>query len=425
VTAAHSISCPSCGGTIAIKAAGYSVTVACQYCGSVLDVANPDVKVIEEYHQAALSLPLPIGSRGTLFDVEWEVVGYLSRSDGAANWSEYLLFNPYGGYRWLVHAEGDWQYGTMLFDQPDGDNDSVTWRGRRFTRDYPPAATTTDRVVGEFYWRVRARDTVQAMTYSRGDETLSVEWSADESNWTQLVRVHEHDLLVAFGRAATPAGSRPARVNSFMSRMGSRYQEADGMRESDLSLMFLLAAGTSILILLIMAAFGYGTSSVTNSVQITVDGPEQSATVGSLTINRPYQFVTVTASTTDFTNRWVDLDYSLVNRETQQSIEASGTVEYYAGRDSDGNWTEGSHQTTTKFAGVPRGTYDIVVDTSAHTWSDGTYQSASSPWSAPESISVYIKADAGGLIWSNYIALLVGLFGLPGLIAWYRSRGEN
>ncbi|MBV1689471.1 DUF4178 domain-containing protein [Novosphingobium sp. G106] len=129
MTAAHSITCPSCGGTIAIKAAGYSVTVACQYCGSVLDVANPDVKVIEEYHQAALSLPLPLGSRGNLFEVEWEVVGYLSRGDGEANWSEYLLFNPYAGYRWLVHAEGDWQYGTMLFDQPDGDNDSVTWRG--------------------------------------------------------------------------------------------------------------------------------------------------------------------------------------------------------------------------------------------------------------------------------------------------------
>ncbi|MBV1689470.1 hypothetical protein KRR38_17755 [Novosphingobium sp. G106] len=265
------------------------------------------------------------------------------------------------------------------------------------------------------------------MTYSRGDETLSVEWGTDEANWTQLVGLREHDLLVAFGLAtAAPEGAGAAPTNGLMSRMGSRYQQADGMRESDLSVMFLLAAGTSLLILLIMAAFGYGTSSVSNSVQIAVDGPEKSTTVGSLVINRPYQFVTVTARTTDFTNRWVDLDYSLVDRQTQQSIEASGTVEYYAGRDSDGDWTEGSHQTVTKFAGVPRGTYDIVVDTSAHSWTDGTsYQSASSPWSAPEAVSVYIKADAGGLIWSNYFALLFGLFGLPGLIAWYRSRGED
>lgn len=423
MTAAHSITCPSCGGTIAIKAAGYSVTVACQYCGSVLDVANPDVKVIEEYHQAALTLPLPLGSRGTLFDVEWEVVGYLERGDGEASWSEYLLFNPYAGYRWIVHAEGDWQFGTMIFDQPDGDDSSVTWRGRRFTRDYPPAATTTSRVVGEFYWRVRAGDSVQAMTYSRGDETLSVEWGADEANWTQLVALRENELLSAFGMASPQMTATVGQPDGLMSRVAANYRSAEGMQQSDLLQMFLLAAGTSLLILLVMAAFGFSTTSIHDSLQIVVDGPEKNATVGSLTISRPYQFVTVTARTSDFVNRWVDLDYSLVDRQTQQSIEASGTVEYYSGRDSDGDWTEGSHQTVTKFAAVPRGTYDVVVDASAHAWSDGTsYQGASGAWAAPEAITVYVQADAGGLIWSNYFAVLFALFGLPALVAWYRNR---
>ena len=51
--AVRALSCPSCGGTINLRAAGYTVTVACQYCGSILDVANPDVRLIQEYHEAA------------------------------------------------------------------------------------------------------------------------------------------------------------------------------------------------------------------------------------------------------------------------------------------------------------------------------------------------------------------------------------
>ena len=62
MTAAHQIQCPSCGDTIAIKAAGYTVTVACQYCGSILDVSNLDVRLITEYHEAIRRLPLPLGS---------------------------------------------------------------------------------------------------------------------------------------------------------------------------------------------------------------------------------------------------------------------------------------------------------------------------------------------------------------------------
>jgi hypothetical protein len=71
MTAAHTVTCPSCGGTIEIKAAGYTVNVGCQYCGSVLDVANPDVKVISEFQMAARKLELPLGSRGTIRGIEW------------------------------------------------------------------------------------------------------------------------------------------------------------------------------------------------------------------------------------------------------------------------------------------------------------------------------------------------------------------
>ena len=101
--AVKALTCPSCGGTVTLRAAGYSVTVACEYCGSILDVASPEVKLITEYQHALEGLAIKLGARGTLKGVEWEVVGYLGRSEhGTYPWSEYLLFNPYHGYRWLV-----------------------------------------------------------------------------------------------------------------------------------------------------------------------------------------------------------------------------------------------------------------------------------------------------------------------------------
>ncbi|MDB5721169.1 MAG: hypothetical protein JWP15_1787, partial [Alphaproteobacteria bacterium] len=41
--AVKALTCPACGGTVTLRAAGYTVTVACEYCGSILDVANPEV----------------------------------------------------------------------------------------------------------------------------------------------------------------------------------------------------------------------------------------------------------------------------------------------------------------------------------------------------------------------------------------------
>src|SRR3546814_20955765 len=107
-----------------IKAAVYTVTIVCQYCSSVLDVANPDVRVITEYHEAAAALEIPPGTRGTLDGIEWEAIGYMRRSEGGSYpWDEYLLFNPYRVYRWLVTDGRGWSLGEMLTRTPEWSSD--------------------------------------------------------------------------------------------------------------------------------------------------------------------------------------------------------------------------------------------------------------------------------------------------------------
>ena len=132
----HALSCPACGGTIAMRAAGYTVTLACEYCGTLIDATNPDARIITRYHEVQASLAIPLGTRGTLRGVEWEAIGWLQRTDGWAAWDEYLLFNPYAAYRWLIAQNGHWSLGTMLTATPQRDGGDLIVGRRRFSPFY-------------------------------------------------------------------------------------------------------------------------------------------------------------------------------------------------------------------------------------------------------------------------------------------------
>ncbi|NOW48078.1 putative small secreted protein [Novosphingobium sp. SG751A] len=441
----RAILCPSCGGSIDVKAAGYTVTVACRHCGSVLDVAQPDVAIIKEYHENVAKLPLPLGSRGILFGTQWEAIGWLRREAGGYSWGEYLLFNPYAGYRWLVHSDGKWQFGTMLTDMPreTGHWGEAAWRGETYASEDEPVTITTTRVIGEFYWRVQAGEMWVARSYDRGPASLSREWrEGEEVQWTHLVGVPQR-LIDAFVRPQGPDLARPEPVRSqvdgpkpgFFARF---WQDSAGKRTSlwDMVKLVLITIVAAFLLLSFLTAGGNG---VRGDGQVVVDGPTARITVGPVKLTSAYQFVTVKVAASNFTNRWVDLDYLLVNRATQATIPASATIEYYAGRDSDGYWSEGSHETSTRFAGVPAGDYDLLVEAEAKRWNDPSASnynapiSGGNPWgiggaqdaTAPEQevISLGFLVEPGGLplgLWW----LIVALASLP-LLFLYAYRASR
>jgi hypothetical protein len=101
---------------------------------------------------------------------------------------------------------------------------------------------------------------------------------------------------------------------------------------------------------------------------VVLGAETRTETLGPITLTRPHQAVAIRARASWLDNAWVDLDYALVDRRTQASWQAYGLAERYSGRDSDGNWTEGSARSRIKIAKVPAGTYDLVVDYSAQRW---------------------------------------------------------
>lgn len=442
MTASRTVSCPSCGGSIEIKAAGYTVNVGCQYCGSVLDVANPDVKLISEFQMAARKLELPLGSRGTIRGVEWEVIGYLERADEDSVWHEYLVFNPYGGYRWIIRGEGYWSLGTMLPEEPSNAfGDAVSWNGQRFSLDYEDAITRTDYVLGEFYWRIKTGDTVSAAFYEgSGDTSLSCEKAADETSWTFVEDLPDEAIEQAF---KTPDGSPlpltggpsgPAPAPAYTPTSSYQPSQFAGLGKPQVKgewgLIFKLAFGTLAACLVVMILFGMGGQVAKNRIEVQLDAPARSYTLGTFTTTRSYQPITIKASSVEqFDNKWIDLDYSLVNKATQESIDGSGVVEHYSGSDSDGPWSEGSYSGKAKIAGVPAGTYDLVVEASMHTWSGGSSYSSSfsNPWGTTgtgEKYHIDIEASKGGIFWGNFVVIALLLLGVP-IFMFFRSLTKS
>ncbi len=112
--------CTGCGAALEIRAQGFSESLVCSHCGSILDARDPQHKVFGKYRAAMKHEPtIPLGTKGELRGDKWQAIGYLRRKvryyDVDYDWAEYLLYNPFKGYRWLLESGGHW---TLLAPLP-------------------------------------------------------------------------------------------------------------------------------------------------------------------------------------------------------------------------------------------------------------------------------------------------------------------
>lgn len=373
--AATSLSCPNCGGTVTLRAAGYTVTVACEYCGSILDVSRPEVQLVTRYREEAARLPIPLGSRGTFDGIEWEIIGWMGREDSGYPWQEYLLFNPYHGYRWLIEQRGGWSLGEQLTVNPKGGFRGIEVEGERYQPFFAEGHARVEHVVGEFYWRVKRGDTVRTDDWVRPGAMLSREADDREVSWSRSRWLPTGTVDRAFGikglsrKPWPPLPHQPSPALSFL-KQGC------------------LVAVAAILLMIMIGVIARGhTTLYRGSVEVAADGREQQASVGPFELPSARQRVRVRADVPALSNGWVDMGYTLVNRADQRRYVAEKAAERYSGRDSDGSWSEGSGEANADFAGIPGGTYDLVIDYKGNNWVDPsqpTTQTSLMPWSFGE-----------------------------------------
>ena len=100
---------------------------------------------------------LPLHARGMLEGVQWEIIGIVWReveADGSKYpWQEFLLYNPYRGYRYLLYFlyDGHFALGTPLDGAPKLDaafgRKRASWKKSRFKHFQSSLARTTSLAV--------------------------------------------------------------------------------------------------------------------------------------------------------------------------------------------------------------------------------------------------------------------------------------
>lgn len=159
---AKSVNCPQCAGALTLQAPDETQRVSCPYCSALLDCDRGNLEYLKTLKKKIKPL-IELGAKGTLFDVEYIVIGFMQRSvtyDRKYYWTEYLLYNPDVGFRWLVHSDEHWSFAEPLSPADVHDyKSSAVWDRKTFDL-FQRAVARVEYVLGEFYWKIEVGEEV-------------------------------------------------------------------------------------------------------------------------------------------------------------------------------------------------------------------------------------------------------------------------
>jgi hypothetical protein len=375
--AVKAFQCPACGGPISLRAVGISVTAVCRQCSSVVDTANPDLKVIQASRENAYSTAIEIGSRGELYGTTWEVIGYTRKSVKGTiyGWDEYLLFNPWQGFRFLSQSNGHWTFFKRLNGAivGIGRRNCLSYNGKNFSvfnKDY----VVVESVQGEFYWRVKKGDESYATDYVRSPYMLSCEEVADEMNISLGIYVERSDLKRAFPDANLPhpSGVGACQPPPYRNRAGKILKL--GLAAAGLAIALHIGMATMLPSRVIAEVSGHPIQVKPPSVSPPASGamwnlPSETPlaqTEGQTLVTQSFELPRSgnirLEIRTGLDNGWADFDLTLVNDTTNVSYPMQNSVSYYHGYEDGENWREGSNAATAWLSSIPKGRYHLLID---------------------------------------------------------------
>ena len=417
------LSCPNCGAAVQLRAAGLAMSAVCSSCGVVIDTANPQWQVIQKADIATRNLVpfLPIGQRGKLFGTEYEVIGFVRREDKTSSWAEYLLFNPWQGFRWLVSYQGHWSFIERLPAMPDTMARMIECEGRDY-RFYAKGKASVTGVLGEFYWKVRRGESADVYDYIAPPYILSKEVYSElhEFTWSRGEYVEARVIGEAFGIKNIPYG------------IGLYLNQPDPFEVHWKEIRWPAAAALLCLIFLQFyfaqhrpqatladAHFIYvrGAATTVSADPAPPDSPTpptepgKTFTTPHFTLSGGAQRVDIEAET-PVDNDWIGLDFTLVNAATNAAIPAALELSYYHGFDDGESWSEGSQTGQLSLPAVPPGEYYLTIEPSTD------------PQSSRAQVPFSVRVQGGGLFASNLIVMLGLVLFYPGMLLWRRHTFE-
>jgi len=404
VAKAKALFCPNCGGPVQLRGFGHALTVVCSQCFSVLDASTPLLKVLQQIQEAQRVTPkIPLGTRGKMAGAEWETIGFQTRtvSDtyGTFSWDEYLLFNPYTGFRYLTEYQGHWNYVTPLEAVPRrmaiAGRPAVLFEGHVF-KHFSGAEAETSFVLGEFPWRVKVGEKVVADDFVYPPLVLSAETTQDEVTWSRGEYTAGGEIWKAFGLPGQPPPARGTYLNQ-----PSPYAGKTGGMWGTFGWMLVMLIALAIF----FAVFSQNRQVFDGHYRFsTGDKREPSFVTPVFELPGRTAGLELTVHT-NVINNWVYFNFALINEDTGTAFDFGREVSYYAGTDSDGAWSEGGQTSTAYIPAVPPGHYYLRVEPEVDTNSGQTRTRTG--WVNSVSYEITLRHDVPNYSWFWIAALLL------------------
>lgn len=389
--------CRNCGAAIELRAVELTKSVACTSCAAIQEPNDPNVLILQEAQARERHVPkVPLGTRGTLHGHAFEVIGYQYRyivvEDEPYGWEEYLLFNREQGFRYLSEYQGHWNDITTLRLLPEafssGGHPGARYRGQTFKL-FQTASATTDFVLGQFPWRVRAFDVAGVSDYIAPPLLLSAERTDQETTWS----LGEYTTGASIWKAFELPGSPPPAVGVFANQPSPHKGKA--------AWYWAMFAGLALLVVaagLVRAAAAAREQVFAGSYVFTPTSIDSSFVTDTFRVARDSNLEL--AISTNLTNNWIYINFALINSDTGDALDFGREVSYYYGTDSDGRWTEGSPADVATLSTVSAGTYYLRVEPESGT-----------PGGPPVNYSLKIRRDVPSPVY--YVLAVVVLLVPP------------
>ncbi len=398
---ARALSCPNCGAPVALRGFAHTLTAVCPNCLSILDASTPEFQILETFQGKERVQPkIPLGTRGTFNGTAWEVIGFQERSvqsgDDFYSWDEYLLFNPYKGFRYLTEYLGHWNVVRVLSRLPEPararGRAGARMDGRTFAA-FDSMKAATSYVIGEFPWQVRRGDTAVCEDYIAPPYMLSAEQTDGEITWS----LGEYWQGAKIWQAFQMPGSAPY-VQGIFANQPSPYAGKPGS-----AWRLWLWLNVALFALMIVFSVMKSNREVFRRDYVYTPGKNSGAAFVTPTfeLSGGDKNVEVGAHAS-VDNDWIYLNFALINDETGQTFDFAREVSYY--HDSDG--TEGSRNNSVVIPSVPSGRYYLRIEPE---------MSATSPATTYE---IFVRRDVPiySYFWIAALLLLI-----PPALTTYRS----
>lgn len=396
------ITCKGCSSTIHIRAYLQTKYIACGSCRKLYTLTSTDHwSTLTSFKKTTTSPYLPLGKKGKLKGVVYEVIGYIQWKEVGPDyyWNEYILFNPVYGYAFLNEYNGHWN-----FIVPTNTYPKVSDRSMEFDFDshyyhlFLKYRASPVFAVGEFAWSITDTRTV-VEEFIAPPHLLVKQKKTDSISWFQGEYTEPEQIREAFSIKA-PA---PEKIG-----IGAAQPMPFATDISSLKIFSIVA----VLLLTIIHFFISFNIKEEEVFQNTYQAPAYRDPTPVVTPQFTIKEGLFSTSNMEFylfaplNDDWLEAEVTLINDDTGEEYQIEIGTEFYDGYDGGEYWSEGSQSSTRFLSAIPAGNYHLNI--------------FPLKGSLSQEYNYTLKLTRNVPMWSNFFIMLL-IIGLYPAIQWWRA----